>query len=281
MPGVNDTSNMDSTSVGCTNCGKGSESEVLPKKVVSDKAMRRLQMAQEAIAYAKGILVHGAGNIEEQIRATNYNVVERREASRTYSCFNEPPETRRFESDNEASEVAYMATMAELAGGGNCNEHAAVVFDYLRLNYPDEQIQMIADPDPADHVFVMIGDPINGPHDELVIADAWTMKPTAVLWQDHINYGNNGQGLSGKSLEYGDPVNGANQANKDTRNYKQEMKDAGFSLSDEGRAKVNTYQTPEKTEELISEGKTEGWIWNASDATYTARSDSRYNYTTS
>jgi hypothetical protein len=74
------------------------------------------------------------------------------------------------------------AVAARRVGGGNCGEHANVVyFELLRMNI-GERTSRCHMTDEVDHAFVLIGDPAD--EDTLVVADAWADVPQAVRYKD-------------------------------------------------------------------------------------------------
>lgn len=231
------------------------------EKAVSEKAMKRLQAAQEAINYTKGVFSHGAGNQIEALNSSKFNSYFRMKAARNNKAFNIPEEVVILAQNNPE---AFVAAKAELSKGGNCGEHAYVVYDYLRRKYPDEHIQ-IAQQEGFDHAFVIIGDPSKEGDNELVVADAWPTDPTPVLWEDHFAYTSDKKKL----------LNHAS-SNGDSRDYKQEMFDAGLSFNDEGTKLTENSYDQKKTDEEIKSGKGK-WIWEHPDTA----ADTKYDYVTS
>lgn len=229
-------------------------------KPVSAVAKQRLDMAADGIAYAKQKLPHGAGNQMHALQDTGFNSYFRMQAARDESAFFIPP---KVEGLAQKSPASFLAAKAELAQGGNCGEHAWVVYDYLRRKYPDQKIQ-VAQKEGFDHAFVIIGDPATDPPDQLVVADAWPTKPTPVLWEDHFAYEKDPAKLQVHASSQGD-----------ARDYKQEMLDAGLNLNGKGHQAVQQSMSPEQTNKTIAAEAGKHWIW---DHTGTARSDSEYEY---
>ncbi len=232
-----------------------------PKKIVSEKEMKRLQAAQEAIDYAKRVFSQGAGNQSEALDSSNFNSYFRMKTTRDNEAFTITPEVLKLAQENPQ---AFVAAKAELSKGGNCGEHAYVVYDYLRRKYPDQHIQ-IAQQEGFDHAFVIIGDPSKEGDSELVVADAWPTDPTPVLWEDHFAYTPDRE----KLLNHG-------SSKGDARDYKQEMFDAGLSLNEKGGKLVGKSYSEEKTNEEIASGKDSGWIWDHSDTA----AGTKYDYVT-
>ncbi len=202
-------------------------------KTVSKKTKERLEAAQEAINYAKEKLPYGAGNQMNALNATNYNSKYRMDVARDENLFIIPPKVEELEGKNPA---AFIAAKAELAKGGNCGEHAFVVYDYLRQKYPNEYIQ-VAQKEGFNHAFVFIGDPSVEGDNQIVVVDAWPTEPTPVLWEDHFAYTSDRKKILNHS-----------SSKDDGHDYKQDMFDAGLSLNDEGSKVVETNLTNEETE---------------------------------
>lgn len=238
-----------------TSCSIGSSCS----KKVSKQAKARLNAAQEAIDYAKAKFSYGAGNQKEALDSSKFNSYFRMKIARDNSAFTITPEVEKLAKENPE---AFIAAKAELSKGGNCGEHAYVVYDYLRQKYPEENIQ-IAQQEGFDHAFVIIGNPKEEKDSELVVADAWPTNPTPVLWEDHFAYTSDKEKLLNHASSKGDD-----------RDYKQEMLDAGLSLNDKGKKQVEKSYTEEKTKKEIKSGSG-GWIWEHSD-TYTNKT--KYDY---
>ncbi len=232
-----------------------------PTKNVSGKTMARLQAARKAIDYAKRKFAYGAGNQSEALGVSRFNSYYRMKVARDNKAFVITPEVASLAGKNS---IAFLAAKAELSKGGNCGEHANVVFDYLRREYPGENIQ-IAQQEGFDHAFVIIGDLSKEGDNELVVADAWPTNPSPVLWEDHFAYTSDRKKLLNHASSKGD-----------ARDYKQEMLDAGLSLNEKGRKLVEESLSREITKKEIDAG-TGGWIWEHPD-TYTSKT--KYNYIT-
>ena len=228
-----------------------------PEKLVSEKAMLRLHAAQEAINYSKEILSFGAGNQRDALETTQFNSNYRLRAARYNHFFNIPQEVVDLAEKNQE---AFIAAKAELTQGGNCGEHAYVVYDYLRRKFPDEHIQ-ISQKDGLDHAFVIIGDPSTDSDQELVVADSWPTDPTPVLWEDHFAYTSDKKKLLKKAESKGD-----------SRNYKQEMIDAGLSLKEDALKFIEQSLDKEETNKQVNDGLGK-WIWEHSDS-----AETKYDY---
>ncbi|CAM2006687.1 hypothetical protein [Acanthopleuribacter pedis] len=219
----------------------------LPKKYISSNAKKRLDIAQEAINYAKNIFSFGAGNQSPALTDTNFNSYYRMSTSRDNSMFNITEEVVDIATENP---MAFLAAKAELTKGGNCGEHAHVVYDYIRRNYPEVKVQ-IAQKKELDHAFVIIGDHSTETHTELVVADAWPTDPTPVLWEDHFAYAKNEDTIIHAEAE------------NDDRDYRKELFEAGLSLNEKGTKRTETSLSEDQTKDKVDSGN--GWIWNHSD----------------
>ena len=222
------------------------------KKEVSSKAMSRIGHAKSAIDHTKKVLSHGGGNQKEALQATNFNSYFRMAAMRDPDCWYLDRELFALARANPS---ALTAAKADLAQGGNCGEHAAIAFDYLRRNAGGETIHKSAK-EGLDHAFVVIGDIRNDADDELVVSDPWPTAPTACLWEDHFAYTRNRDDLKAhQTLE------------ADGEDIKAAIA-AGLDLSAKGKAMIAQSMSEERTKEEIKKG-TEGekpWIWQHPNA---------------
>jgi hypothetical protein len=140
----------------------------------------RLNMAQAAIATAKRKIPH-AGNILQHVFKTE---------GQSYGL----TKLAREEADQESwwskiygeDRMVRSAITARRVGGGNCGEHANVVyFELLKMNLGD-RISRCHMTDEIDHAFVLIGDPKD--EKTLVVADAWADVPQAIRYKDWTFY---------------------------------------------------------------------------------------------
>jgi len=254
-----------------------------PDKPVSQKAMARLNAAEDAIKYAKGILDKGAGNQITALRDTNFNSFFRTQVVRQNNNFDIPPKVAAIALLNPTAAAAFEAAKAELAQGGNCGEHARIVYDFLRFHLPPDEHIQIAQKEGFDHAFVIIGDPAdpNEADNELVVADAWPTgprdppttpetpptNPTPVLWEDHFAYTNDRSKILNHASSKGDH-----------RDYKREMINKGLSLNAEGQSASMQSMTPDQTDATIQaelQRTGHGWMWNHRN---TAKKDREYKY---
>ncbi|OED39493.1 hypothetical protein AB833_15085 [Chromatiales bacterium (ex Bugula neritina AB1)] len=226
---------------------------------MSKKSFERLTAASEAIYYAKNVFSYGAGNQEEALESSDFNSYFRMKVARDNKAFSIPSRVTELAKKNP---IAFKAAKAELSKGGNCGEHAYVVYDYLRRKFPNEHIQ-IAQKEGFDHAFVLIGDPSKEKGGEVVVADAWPTDPTPVLWEDHFAFSSDRK----KIINHG-------SSKGDARNYKQEMLDAGLSLNSRGNMMIDKSYGSVKTKQEIENGS--GWVWNHR-ATHAG---TQFNYTT-
>lgn len=163
------------------------EGENLPQKEVSTKAHGRLKLAANAIEATKKAIQH-QGNQIPALKASNMNSFYRLLVMR--DALDQPcweyttPEAAELANENPEADTA---AKADLAGGGNCGEHAALAYHYLRLYAKGDKIQTAAKSG-LDHAFVIMGDLKGDTDQDLVVSDPWPNKPTACLWEDHFAY---------------------------------------------------------------------------------------------
>lgn len=209
------------------------------QKEVSPKAMARISQAQDAIKHTKTVLEHGAGNQVDALQDTNFNSFWRLLVMRHSACW-------RFTSEEAVDYAsrypeALTAAKADLAQGGNCGEHAAVAFDYLRANGGGETLNRVGHS--MDHAFVLIGDLDKEGGDEIVACDPWPTKPTACLFEDHFCYTTDPEKLTvSNTLD----ANGAEV---------KAIIASGLELSDMGQELVEYANTQEETDKALKDKK--------------------------
>jgi hypothetical protein len=232
-------------------------------KEISGKAMTRIKHAADGIKQTKSVLSQGAGNQKEALEATKFNSYFRMAAMRDSECWNISSSVYQLARKHPE---ALTAAKADLAGGGNCGEHAAIAFDYLRTN-TGEMVHM-SSKEGLDHAFVVVGNPDSDSDSELVICDPWPTAPTACLWEDHFAHTSDRDNLNLRNTTTGDG---------------QDIKAAiaaGLSLSAKGQSMIRHSFSEERTKEEIEkgtsrEGDNKPWIWQHQDA-----ASKKYNYTT-
>lgn len=221
------------------------QEEVLPKKEVSSKAMGRLSSAGAAISYTKSILSFGAGNQEDAIRLSKANSYYRLKAMRDRKSWTLAPGLRALAAQFPN---AMTAAKAQLAKGGNCGEHAAIAFDYLRrvagctVNYSQKS--------GLDHAFVILGDIGQDGDNELAVSDPWPTSPTATLWEDHFAYTSDPSQII---------VHSQTQPNE--RDVVQALL-AGLKLTKRGQKILEMKKDDKGTEDLVDQD----WVWGHGDA---------------
>ena len=232
-----------------------------PEKKVSPKALRRLGQSRDAIAHTKSVLKFGGGNQKTALEASNFNSYFRMAAMRDPDCWIVSREAARW---GRRYPEAMTAAKAGLAAGGNCGEHAAVAFDWLRTNHSSETLNRVAHT--MDHAFVLIGDMKTEGGDEIVACDPWPTNPTACLFEDHFGYTTDPEKLKTSNTMTGDY--------RDVR----AIIATGLRLSPKGEAYVAHKFDDERTKKEVKDGTTrlppseenpEGrkpWIWNHRDA---------------
>jgi len=220
------------------------------KKAVSGKASARLKFAKDAIAHTKSVMKFGAGNQKEAIRMSKMN------SNYRLACMRDPDA---WEYDRSiiklanANRDALTAAKADLAHGGNCGEHAAVAFDYLRVHALGQRITK-ASKQGLDHAFVLIGDLDSDTDAELVNSDPWPTVATATLWEDHFAFTSDRTKINRSSVATGDGEK------------IKEVIARGLRLSAKGKAMVEWASTEEETEKTIEEAKDKHWLWDHPDA---------------
>lgn len=224
------------------------------KKEVSPKALARLSKSAAAIAHTKAA-IPAAGNQKEALEMSKFNSYFRMACMRDTECWVVSSEAARWAA---LYPEAMTAAKADLAHGGNCGEHAAVAFDYLRTTAGDT-VNRVAHT--MDHAFVLIGDLTTETGAEIVACDPWPTAPTTCLFEDHFGYTKDPAQLTVKNTISGDD---------------QDVKAIiakGLSLSEKGKAMVNSAYSEEKTRLAIEDGRTnhppsdkypkgrKRWIW--------------------
>ena len=232
------------------------------KKTVSSSAMKRLGHSRKAIAHTKKVLKNGGGNQKQALLDSNFNSYFRMAAMRDNECWEISREVMPYARKYPE---ALTAAKASLAGGGNCGEHAAVAFDWLRVNAAGEDVNRVGHS--MDHAFVLIGDLAKEDGAEVVACDPWPTKPTACLWEDHFAYTTDAE----KMTTYNTMSGGGEDI--------KAIILAGLSLSAKGEAYVKHAYDEKKTKDAVEDGRTtfeegsqeypEGrkrWIWDHADA---------------
>ncbi|MFK0730894.1 MAG: DUF4157 domain-containing protein [Gloeotrichia echinulata HAB0833] len=78
-----------------------------------------------------------------------------------------------------------LGAAAEETGGGNCQEYAAVAYNYMREHADANWTICYVVNDSAHHSYATIGVPIMMSHDIVVVADAWVQYPRPVTLSQH------------------------------------------------------------------------------------------------
>lgn len=185
-------------------------------KKVSAKAAPRLALAKEAIDYTKKI-VPEAGNQVTALKAgrlapfVRFKIMRNEQVPKPVSS-KRPAKTSGSEvkKDDEAPAPPYWRyrtgdakqlaennpaddrrARALVIHGGQCSEYADVAYSYLRVTAKGQPIAKCSVIDGMDHNFVLIGNLATEDGDaegDIVAADAWPVKATATLWEDHFSY---------------------------------------------------------------------------------------------
>jgi hypothetical protein len=228
------------------------------KKKVSTGSMKRLAAAKAAIAHTKSVMKSGAGNQYDALKDSSFNSYFRMKAMRDMSCWQIDPTV--YELANKHPN-ALAAAMADLAGGGNCGEHAQVAYDYLTVTCPGETINQ-CDREGLDHAFAIIGD-VKGESDStLTVSDPWPTAPTACLWEDHFAFDADRAKLNTRQSEVA------------TGEKVKEVIARGLRLSAKGLAMINQTFDEKRTEEELKKGTSrengnKPWIWRHGNAART------------
>jgi hypothetical protein len=216
------------------------------KKTASARALTRLGHSRAAIKHTKSVLKHGAGNQKAALEASNFNSYWRLAAMRDKACWEIDPSVMKWA---RLYPEAMTAAKADLAGGGNCGEHAAVAFDYLRVNASGEKVNRVAHT--MDHAFVLVGDLAKDDGSEIVACDPWPTKPTACLWEDHFAYTTDPNKLKKK-----------NTVTADDKDVKAIIL-KGLKLSKKGEMYVKYAYDAKGTKEAVEDGRKEYKVGSA------------------
>ncbi len=221
-----------------------------PKKKVSGATMKRLTAAKEAIAHTKSVIQFGAGNQYEALKDSNFNSYFRMKAMRDMSCWSLDWSVQSLANKHPN---ALTAAMADLAGGGNCGEHAQIAYDFLTVSLPGEIINQ-CDREGLDHAFVIMGDVKGEADSSLTVSDPWPTAPTACLWEDHFAFDADRTKLNTRLSETasGDRV--------------KDVIARGLKLSAKGLAMINQKFDDKQTGEELKKGTSREngahpWIW--------------------
>jgi hypothetical protein len=144
---------------------------------VSSRAAWRLRIAKDAIRHTKQAIQ--PANQWETVAATRFNshmahLTLAIDGLWDYSRLRSTPDTQTL----AAAKAAHLHF-------GNCGEHAAIAYAYLRKHAPGEFIRICETDDSDDHAFVLIGSPNES---DCVAVDPWPTEAKACLWDDHTAY---------------------------------------------------------------------------------------------
>ena len=221
-----------------------------PKKKVSGKAMGRLGKCRDAIKHTKAVMAFGAGNQLAALKASNWNSYFRLRIMRDPRCWEISPSVKAISSQFPN---ALTAAKADLAHGGNCGEHAAVAYDYLRSTAGGENIAF-SQADGLDHAFVLMGDLKNDSDQDICVSDPWPSAATATVWEDHFAH----------TADRADIIQHYSMK-ADGKNHKSVIA-AGLKLSAKGLRMVNKHLSTKETSDKIAAGEKDGWIWEHDNA---------------
>ncbi|MEO0564613.1 MAG: hypothetical protein AAF125_21090 [Chloroflexota bacterium] len=221
------------------------EDDPKPLKIVSSKAMGRLNKAKDAIEHTKQVFSYGAGNQSEALKATNFNSYYRMKVMRNEKYWKL---TKKAKALAAAHPEAYTAAKAQIVHGGNCGEHAQVAFEYLRVMADGETLNR-ASVKGLDHAFVIIGDIPTETDGDLVVADAWPTKPTAVVWEDFFAHEADRSQIEVRKKMVADGKEIATAIA------------AGLTLTKKGKKMAEKQMSDKQTDKEIKKGEG-GWIWD-------------------
>ncbi len=219
-------------------------------KKVNAGAMKRIEKAKEAIAHTKSVISFGAGNQYEALKASNFNSYYRMQAMRDMECWELDSSVRQLANKHPN---ALTAAMADLAGGGNCGEHAQIGYDYLCATMPGETVSQ-CDKEGLDHAFVIMGDIKTEADNSLAVCDPWPTAATACLWEDHFAFVADKTKLNVRQSER---ASGENV---------KEVIARGLKLSAKGLEMIKQKMSEADTEKQLKEGTSREngahpWIW--------------------
>ncbi len=228
-----------------------------PKKV-SASAMKRIEQAREAIAHTKAVISFGAGNQYEALESSNFNSYFRMQTMRDMECWEMDASVRGLASKHPQ---ALTAAMADLAGGGNCGEHAQIGYDFLCASMPGEIINQ-CDKEGLDHAFVIMGDLKGEADNSLAVCDPWPTAATACLWEDHFAF------IADRTK-----IN-TRQSERATGDNVKAVIARGLKLSPKGLAQIQQKMSDKDTKKHLKEGSSREngahpWIWRHSDSAST------------
>ena len=231
----------------------GKTVQKLEEKKVSSGSARRLEYARAAIKHTKEVIAFGAGNQADALKSSNFNSYYRMKAMRDPECWEMSSSVRAIAAQHPD---ALTAAKADLAGGGNCGEHAQIGFDFLRVTAIGETLNR-SDVEGLDHAFCIMGDMKKDTDSSLTVCDPWPTEATACLWEDHFAFNADRTKINIRQTEKAD--------GSDVKSVIA----AGLKLSRKGEAMIKQRMTDEQTDEQIksgtsSENGAHPWIWSHS-----------------
>jgi hypothetical protein len=156
-------------------------------RVVSDKVAERLRLAERALRYA-AVAIPETGNQAESLVRTRGNSYFRVLATRDLGKPRELESrmtSRRAKRAVDDRRDGVLAGVVSCTRGGNCWELARVAEHYLAMQRHDETISVVA-VEGHDHSYVLIGDHLREPAEDIVVVDPWVRNPRPVRLSDYV-----------------------------------------------------------------------------------------------
>lgn len=166
----------------------GREMSQVRISTVSKTAMKRLKLADEAIAHAKSKISWGASNQLDAVFLSQGNSKHRAAVGKN---------SKHFGYGYAEENTATVARQAEIARAATCREYTALVYEFLKAKKCKE-LQIVSISQPLGHTFVVIGE-LSEP--DAVAVDAWPTIAQAVLLRDHFSRRNPDTVLSPGNLK--------------------------------------------------------------------------------
>lgn len=146
----------------------------------------KIKIAQKAIEYSKHKITHGPQN-QHWARQEHGD-----EGDVNMSAMIRLVDFSKFKMGTEQGNYNLhwtrprrIGAAVEATGGGNCQDIAALTYNYLREHGdPSWSICFVVN-NSAKHSFATIGDPTLDQPDQVVVADAWVKFPRAVTLSEH------------------------------------------------------------------------------------------------
>ena len=200
------------------NNAKGFEKQVsIPLNIRKIGSINRKKIANDAIAFVKSKITHGP---ENQFWARQQYGDE---GSFNYTATRHLVNKTRYKNvqgdyNRDWLRPRRIGAAVEATGGGNCQDIAALTYNYLREHLPDTETICSVVNHFAHHAFATIGVPGQDSSDDIIVVDAWPRDAIAMSFSKHFCNGDGNiiykQGQGGKinrintlqSKYYNDPA---------------------------------------------------------------------------